>query len=252
MLLVNNLIGFGAGGKGAIQFVGGKIATKAIAASGNTTMSLNSGLTGGIDSAVAAGDMVIAVFALSGYGSARTLDITDGTNNYTLIGSQLYMSTTYADNSIQRVAYKFMGSTPDTSTTFGPTGGYSVGSDSALTAVYVFRGVDTATPLDVTVQQATANNTVKANPPSITPVTGGAFIVCVGSGTHRDGVDTYSSSELTGFISAGVDASRDAIIGIGHKNDWSSGAFDPAQFTFSGTDHSSFSSLATTIALRPA
>lgn len=158
-----------------IAFVGLATATKAGATSGNTTLSLSSGLTGGTRSAVQAGDLVIAAYSSSSTVD-RTLAITDGTTAYTLIGSELYANDTYDIN--LRVAYKFMGSTPDTATTFGPTGATS---DAGATAVYVFSGVNATTPLDVAATTATALNSGLPNPPSITPVTAGAYIMCVGA-----------------------------------------------------------------------
>ena len=73
----------------AIGFVGSKIATQAASTTVGGSLSLNAGLTGGSASAVSAGDLVIAVFG-TGSTADRTLSITDGTNNYTLIGSELY------------------------------------------------------------------------------------------------------------------------------------------------------------------
>jgi hypothetical protein len=225
----------------AIQFVGGAVAAKVGATSGNTTISLSAGLTGGIASAVSAGDLVIAAFG-TGSAADRTLAITDGTNPYTLIASELFVNGTDEDQNL-RVAYKFMGSTPDASTTFGPTGNTA---DAGAMAVYVFRGVDPTTPLDVTPTTATGTGSLRPNPPAITPATAGAFIVCVGNG---GGTAALTSSELTGFLSIGSNDTNDTAIGIGHKNDWSSGAFDPAQF---GGDSGFLDAwIAMTIALRP-
>lgn len=250
MLLVNNLIGFGArDSSGGIQFVGGNTAAKAGAASGNTTIALGSGLTGGIDSAVATDDLVIAVFGSASFGSDRTLAITDGTNNYTLIGSEQFEGGGGGHAINLRTAYKFMGVSPDASTTFGPTGN---STDAGAMAVYVFRGVNKTTPLDVTVKQSTIANSLLANPPSITPVTAGAFIVCVGGAAHGGGVDTFTSSDLVQFQTIGSDDFSDVTIGIGHKDDWTSGAFDAAAFGCTQTDSTLARSAATTLALRPA
>lgn len=230
----------------AIQFVGAATDGKLGATSGTSTIALNSGLTGGIASSVSEGDLVIAVFG-TGSTANRTLSITDGANAYTLIASELYSNDNVDAN--LRVAYKFMGSTPDTNTTFGPTGN---ASDAGAMAVYVFRGVDQTTPLDVAAVTATGINGVYADPPSITPSTAGSFIVCVGAGAHFAGTQTYSSSDLTDFISVGgPDDNNDATIGIGHKDDWTSGAFDAAAFTFSSGSNINLSWAAITIALRP-
>jgi hypothetical protein len=232
----------------AIQFVGAASAGKLGAASGNTTIALNSGLTGGIASSVSADDLVIAVFG-SGSQEDRTLAITDGTNPYTIISSELWINASVSVDTNMRVAYKFMGSTPDTSTTFGPT---QNSADGGAMAVYVFRGVDKTTPLDgVTPTTDSKNNSALVNPPTITPSTAGAFIVVAGAAGHTGGVDTFSSSDLTSFRSQGSSNDNyDASIGIGHKPDWTSGAFDPAQWTFTQADSTSFSCLALSFVLR--
>jgi hypothetical protein len=230
----------------AIEFVGGNTSGKAGATSGNTTIALNGSLTGGIASAVAAGDLVIAAFA-TGSAADRTLAITDGTSNYTLINSELAASDTEITN--LRVAYKFMGGTPDASTTFGPTGN---NADAGAMAVYVFRGVDSSTPLDVAAVPATGTNTSRPNPAGITPTTAGAFIVCVGAGAHDGGVDTFSSSDLTDFLTVGgTDDTNDITLGIGHIDNWSSGEFNAAAWTHTQADSANYSWAAMSIALRP-
>jgi hypothetical protein len=229
-----------------IQFVGGSISSKEGASSGDTTLALNSGLTGGIASGVSTDDFVIGIFA-TGSTADRTLAITDGTNPYTLIASELISTDNYFTN--LRVAYKFMGGTPDTSLTFGPTGS---SSDAGVYAAYCFRGVDKTTPLDVTPTTATGNNATSPNPPSITPSTLGAFIVAIGAGADDMlNTDTLSTSGLTGFIHAARQDTNGSIMGVGHKNDWTSGAFDPAVMTSSYTSAAG-SWAAMTIALRPA
>jgi hypothetical protein len=248
MLSVNNLIGFGAGGKGTpnIQFVGGNTATKLGAASGTSTIALNSGLTGGIASAVSEGDLVIAAFS-TGSTADRTLSITDGTTAYTLLGTELYSNGSGHDCNL-RVAYKFMGATPDTATTFGPTGD---AADGGAMAVYVFRGVDSSSPLDVPVLTGTGTGTEDATGVPITPATAGAYIVCVAGTGHGNSTLTYTNANLTDLRSAGISDSEDAIIGIGHKPDWVSGEFDPGLFD-AGDLSSSAATCSMSIALSPA
>lgn len=230
----------------AIQFVGRKIATKEGAVSGNTTISLSSGLTGGSRAAVAEGDLVIAVFS-TGSTADRTLSITDGTTDYDLIGSELYANGISTDVNL-RVAMKRMGSTPDGSVTFGPS---LNAQDAACTAVAVFSGVDPTVPLDgVTVETATFTTPI-ANPPPITPSTAGAFIVCVGAGSISSfSFGNYSSSDLTGFFSSSANDTNCSILGIGHKDDWSSGSFDPAAFSYPSSA-STYSAAAMSFVLRP-
>ncbi len=226
----------------AIQFVGGAITTKVGASSGTSTLAINSGLTGGIASGVSSGDFVLAVFG-TGSTANRTLSITDGTTDYTLAGSQLYSNASGRDTNL-RVAYKRV--TSDTSITFGPTGD---AADAGAMAAYVFRGVDPTTPLDVTVTTATGTGAASPNPPAITPATAGAFIVCIGAAGHSAGTETFSTSGLVDFLTAGQNDTNDVTLGIGHKDDWSSGAYDQA--AFSGPFGFTESWAAMTIALRP-
>lgn len=234
---------------GGIKFVGGATAVKDGATTGNSTIPLNSGLTGGISDSAQSGDFVIAVFATADTVD-RTLVITDGTTNYTQI-ADLYANSTVDPN--LRIAYKFI--TADTATTFGPT---QTTIAKGTMAVYVFRNVNVTTPLDVTATTATLTNSRIANPPSITPITPGAFIVAVGAGTTGTNGGSYSSSDLINFFTAvplGLSGAGPlgSILGIGHKADWISGAFDPAAFTLNGlTDATAVGMCAATIALRPA
>ena len=251
-LTVNQLHGFNSvpavvASGGVIEFVGGALDRQAPATSGSTTVPLNSGLTGGIASGVSAGDLVIVAFS-TGSTANRSLSITDGTTSYTLLGSELYSDDSFDTN--LRVAYKFMGGTPDTTVSIGPTGSLN---DAGIAGVYVFRGVDSSTPLDVAVTTATGTNTVLANPPSITPITAGAYVVAVGAGAHNLGLTpSYTSSDLTDFRETSASNTNDSIIGIGHKPDWASGAFNPAAFGFDDSDSTSFSWAALSIVLRPA
>lgn len=225
----------------ALQYVGGATATKAGATSGNSTISLTS-LTGGISSSAAAGDIVIAAFA-TGSSVVRTLSITDGTNAYTLIGSALYSNLTTDTN--LRVAYKVL-TGADASVTFGPTGN---AADAGAMAVHVWRGVDTATPLDVTATKATGTSTGRPNPAAITPSTSGSVVIAVGAASAGTGA-VFTSSDLSNFRTATSADTYDAMIGIGSYA-WTSGAFDPAQFG-GGTTDAGDSWAAITLALRPA
>lgn len=230
----------------AIRFVGGNTAGKAGHASNSSTIALDGGLTGGIASAVAAGDLVIAVFGTAS-SADRTLSITDGTDPYTLIATELWQTETFDTN--LRVAYKFMGATPDTATTFGPT---TNASDAGGMAVYVFRGVDPDTPLDVAAVTGQAPDTSRVVPPDIEPITAGAFVVVAGAAGHSGGVDTFTSSDLTDFLTVGANDSNDVTIGIGHDPGWTSGPTNYATWGHTQTDATNFSWCAITLALRPA
>jgi hypothetical protein len=225
--------------KSGIQYVGGYVEGFAGTTS-NITITLTS-LTGGLASSPAAGDIVIVYF-----GTSSTADRNLVVSGYTEV-VELYSNDLIDTNLV--VAYKFMGVTPDTSFTL--TGGTLSTADAGAVAVQVWRNVNVGTPLDVTQTTSTITDSVLANPPAITPITSGAVVVAGGAGAHSDGTQTFSSSNLTGFISVGAVDNFDVTIGLGYHV-WTSGAFDPAAFTFSGDDDSFFSSAAVTLALRPA
>lgn len=236
-MLAKALLGATAAG---IEYVGGYVQGFAGTTS-NVVISLTS-LTGGIASAPAAGDLVIVYF---GTGSDVNRDLVVA--GYTEI-VELYSNDIYDTN--LAVARKFMGGVPDTSFTL--TGGTLDTSDAGAVAVQVWRGVDAVTPLDVTRTTATGINSVLCDPPAITPITPGAIIVSGGAGAHdEEGSQTYSSSDLTSFISVGRSDTNSVTIGLGYHV-WTSGAFNPAAFTFSGSDDTNFSWAAVTLALRPA
>jgi hypothetical protein len=246
MLHVNQLIGFGAGGKSnQVQFVGGKIAAKAGATSGNSTMTINSGLTGGISSSAASGDLVVAAFAtVSDQGTDLTLSITDGSVDYTIIGSELYQTDRRDIN--LRVTRKVIGA--DTSVTFGPTQSTSYGG---TTAVYVFRNVDQSTPIG-NVATATGTDSAYANPPSITPTVEAGHIVSVGAAVV-EGLLTFSSSDLTDFLQAtALSTFYDTALGIGHIDTWTGGPFDAAAFGLSGGDNADWCWAAMSFAINSA
>lgn len=222
-----------------IQYVGGYVQ----GFSGQTTdriITLTS-LTGGLASAPAGGDIVIVYF-----GTGSVVDRNLVVSGYTEI-AELYRGDTYDTNLV--AAYKFMGSNPDTSFTL--TGGTLNIDDAGAIAVQVWRGVDETTPLDVTRTTDTGIDTVLCDPPAITPITSGAIIVAGGAGAHAGGTQTYSSPDLSGFISVGGNDVVDVTIGLGYTI-WTSGTFDFAPFTFSGTDTVASTWASVTLALRPA
>jgi hypothetical protein len=134
------------------------------------------------------------------------------------------------------------------------TGGVvaSPGNASAnMVAIYVFRGVDPTTPLDVTPTSVIRTNGCDITMPSITPVTAGAKIVCFAASASQSGANTYI--DPAGFVDIhkkGQNGStEDGSIIEATYNDWTSGPFAPGIFDFSGGD--SFSSACgITVALR--
>lgn len=229
----------------ALTYVGGNSGTWAGATSGDNNVSLTA-LTGGSDSAAAAGDIVIAVYGTASTAD-RTLAIGDGTNPYTLAGSELYANTAVDSN--LRVAYKVL-SSADANCVFGPTGSVA---DAGTAIVHVWRGIDSTTPMDVTVVTATGTGSTYVNGASITPATAGAIVLVCGSNATGGGTGaliSQSGSELSNFLAVVQSDTNKASAGIGSFA-WTSGVFDPVVWTASLTSAGS-SWAAVTLALRPA
>jgi hypothetical protein len=209
-----------------------------------TALSVNFALTGGIAALPEEDDLVIVAYCV-GSTVDRTLAIDDpGGTPYTLIGTELTQSDTFDVN--LRVAYKFMGPTPDTAVVFGQTGN---AQDGASYQIRVYRNVDPTTPLDVAAVSAVGASSRVANPPAITPTTAGAWVVAFGAAACGTG-GLYTSSDLSNFLSDTQSDTNDAMSGAGDF-EWTSGAFDPAAFGGGGTTTTSDSWAAMTIALRP-
>jgi hypothetical protein len=235
----------GTRGVGLIQFVGVQTLGRAGTTS-SATIDLTA-LSSGISSAAAAGDLVIAAFS-TGSDTQRTLAITDGANDYTEVTPQLYSNDTYDVN--LRVAYKFMGGTPDTTITFGGTGSID---DAGACLVLVFRGVDSDAPIDIVVQTATGINTANHSPPTITPATAGAWPICFGAGGHNGGTENYFGTPTpytAGWTSQANDTYDTSLYAL-YKTDWTSGSVVGPSIGISG-DATTFSYATLSFALRPA
>ena len=241
---VTTLMGFAAGAaQSGISYVGGTIAS-APNTSTNQTVSLTS-LAGGSDTEPSTGDIVVVYYGVATNGSNEDLSFIS--SGYTEI-ADLFQNDSYAGNLL--VGYKVMGATPDTSVTCRtPT---STTSWGPVMAVMVWRGVDTDTPLDVTSTTFSSSNTLLIDPPAITPVTDGAVIISGGCGGHNhQSADTYSSSDLSNFLTLSGTQTYKPCVGVG-SYEWESGEFNPAAFTFSDNSGSLYSYVALTMALRPA
>lgn len=230
-----------------IKFVGGYSALGSDTSGATVNIPLNSSLTGGIEAFVRTGDMVIVVHSVSSTSDVTSTIRDPSSVAYTLIGSELYSNDTYDTN--LRVAYKFMGATPDASVSFSDNLG---GTNGRIATAYVLRGVNSTTPLDVAAVTATNINTGAVDPPSITPVTSGAAIVAFGAAAHNLGGVFFSniSGAVASWIANSNNTSNDSSHGIAQFA-WTSGAFNPAAWTLTGTTTTdSWASI--TVALRPA
>lgn len=227
----------------AISYVGGVVAGRAGNSNSTVDVSLSSGLTGGSDSGVSAGDLVVVTVCTASQARSSVVAVT-APATYQNLTAQRTTATTY-DTNIQ-VSYKFMPSTPDSVVTIPAQGNIA---DGQAYAVQVFRGVDPTTPLDVTPTYATGSGTTSPDPAAITPVTAGAWIVVTGGGASSLGLN-YTASYLTNFLTANGADTNDATVGVGYYTAWASGEYDPA--AFNGLANTANSWGATTIALRPA
>ncbi len=200
---------------------------------------------------ILADDLVVAIFSCGS--SSDRPDATIQATGYTLGNTNLTSANGAIVANLQ-MSYKKMPSTPDTSFSYGVSGGTN---PSRSCAVFVFRGVNTTTPLDVTSTIASGTGTGAADPPTITPSTAGAWIGVAGSYCHNGDRILYTnpgdlSSTTNHFRSAlGTDTIRDGCVGAGIKTNWTSGAFDGS--TLSGGSTSGTAAwCALAYALRPA
>jgi hypothetical protein len=133
-------------------------------------------------------------------------------------------------------------------------GTYSVSGNAGPTGhmtIFVFRGVNATTPLDVTPTTAARANGASILMTAITPVTPGAWIVLFASSGTQSGSLTYTDPpELTDIRKASRDSTYDNSVLVGLKKDWTSGAFQPARYVHN--DHTYNSAGGISIALRPA
>lgn len=224
-----------------IEYVGSYVTGFAGSAS-DITITFGGNLTGGIDSSASAGDMVLVYFGIGTQGNVNL-----SVSGYTNI-TQVTRFFLFDFGCSLLGSYKFMGPTPDTTLTL--VGGTRNANHGGTVVVQVWRNVNFANPFSAAATTAGTMGTVIANPPAITPTITGSYIVSGAVGGSNQGNQTYSSSDLTDFRSTTGNDNIDATIGVGYKQ-WTSGSFDPAAFTFSGSDAGTYSYVALTIALRP-
>jgi len=224
----------------AISYVGGQVGGRQGSTSTNP---VSFSFSGGSDTTPSADDLVVVTTVVGSFVTAAGTDITTPTG-YTNL-TQLVADDTF--NTYFGVAYKIMGSTPDSSVTFPSTGSTS---NAQSYCIQCFRGVDTTTPMDVTPTSATGIDTGLANPPAITPTTSGSWIV-VCSGSGGGSAVTFTYGDLTNVLTHAEDDSNDATVGNGYYTGWTSGSYDPAATT-TGPEGGGDSWASYTLALRPA
>jgi len=191
---------------------------------------------------LAEGDLVIVATGL--YGTSN-LNPGVSTSGYTEI-ADLYSDDTRDMN--LSVNWKLMGSTPDSSVTCNGSGSSFNG---AVGIAYVLRGVDQATPLDVTSTTATGIDSGVPDAPSITPTTSGAWVIAIG-GSVANTSDTAVTppSGYSNAVYQFSDPNLGVAVAIASKA-WTGGAEDPGAWT-NWTTATSESWCAVTMAIRPA
>ena len=230
-----------AGGSDNLVFVGGVAGgATSNATTGDISFSLT-GLTGGTDSAPAAGDLVIICVAFKDPSNRNISSVSAGYTELT----DLYANSS---NDTNFAAYYKVLSTAETSISInvGVTG-FNV---AARLVMHAWRKINATSPLDTTPTTATGTPTGGPDAPAITTVTGEAVVVAVGATAFSS---TYPSTALTapsGMENFFTAASSAVTIGIASALVPSAGVYNPPAFG-GGSSFSQNSYAAITIALRP-
>jgi hypothetical protein len=222
-------------------YVGGQSTGFTGQTTGTSTVNFN--LTGGVAATPAANDIVIVAYAI---GANSSLNPQMSISGYTNAFSQIFVTDTQSTEF--SVSYKIMTTTPDTSFTRSQTGNTQHGG---AIAVHVWRNINLTTPLDVTPTTNTRQNTVLVDPPAITPATANTVIIVAGGGAHLTGSNYNTPTYLNNFLATVGNDTVDASVGMGSNSSWTSGSYNPAAWTFGGTDSTNYSCASATIALRP-
>jgi len=211
-------------------------------------VSLNGTLTGGSGSSPQQGDLILVCAGHGGTASSAPTCSGNTSGAYQPVHAALYSNDTWDTN--MRTFYQFAGATPDTTLTIGRTNNTTYGG---ATAVHVWRGVDTTTPLDVTPSTNSANNqsASRPNPPSHTPTTADAIVIACGTGMQTTAGSAFTiPSGMANGQSAFFDGSTSDCGTFMSSLDWTSGAYDPAAVT-GGTTSTNGSHASATFSLRP-
>lgn len=219
-----------------ISYVGGKTAFSA--ATGNNPSAAINALTGGSNTSPSLNDVILAYVVLDG---TADLTLTMNSSGYTKLG-ELYSDDTRDTN--MALFAKYSDGTETTCIATNQIG------QLAVLAVEVWRGCEIGSPLDIALQTATGASDYRANPPSATPVTAGAFISVCG-GCISANTTVLSSSELTNFIAVQTSTVPGPAVGVGYVTGTVGVAFDPATFTGSSANDNTNSWAAMTAVLRP-
>ena len=225
---------------GGLKFVGSRTYSRD-GTTDDVTVPINS-LSGGVASAPREGDLVIIYVGVASRVSPESVPTPSG---WTLLVNKSESDSEATDLSVY---YKVMGSTPDTGMVI--SGGSQDNGNAMATAVFVYAGASSATPV---FSDASQPNTAEVDAPAITPTLSGSVILAGGASAHSDGVKVYDTSgfsQFAGFETSGANDIHDATVGVGRVA-WTAGAFDPAVLTFTGAADSFSSSAAVTLIIAP-
>ena len=208
-------------------------------------------LTGGTSSTVSAGDIIIVHQAVGG---SSTITEPTTPTGFTLVDVNTSNDTYKA---IGKISYRIA---TGTETSIVVPGGSAYISNSSNYIVMVFNGVDRFNPIDVLAPSKTTINSLTFKPNAITPLTPGSTVVTGGNAAYVSVNGLYSTTGLTSYVTSSSTAGTYEVASafgystwsdeIGGLN-WNSGTFTPSQFTYTGTNSTTASSVSFSIALKP-
>lgn len=229
-----------------IQYVGGLEVDGSVWTNVAHTISLSGALTGGIASSPSAGDFCIISFCAVGTADRSGRSISNAAGEFNLL------FTGYANDSndtSMTVKYKFFESPIDYDII---AGAISSSGNGINVSIQVFRGVNVASPFDVTSVSATGINTALPNPGSITPTTAGSVIgLFAAGGMGASTSTTFTSSDYDSISATTRSATGRSLATAFALKAWTSGAFNAG--SLGGPSVNTLDSNAyVTFALRPA
>jgi hypothetical protein len=212
-------------------------------------------LTGGLGSAPAAGDFIVAFLYVADLSSSVPAVTSAG---YSILSSQFAAATDWANfySSLRLgyvVATKLVGAVADTS--ISVTMGVRSGSSFGI-LVCVYRGVDPVTPLDVALRQyARGTTSMSFDPLSVTPITVGAVIITSVGACYYNGLGAMSlaaPAEVSALNTINeLSGSRELLAGFGQTAWDGLGPFDCSPWTETPTGPTS-AEVSSVLVLRPA
>lgn len=234
-LTISELHGFNAGGGGPLQFVG------YTTSQGTTTLSTSS-LSGGVDTSIQAGDLVVVAYHVC---PGSDTDLTLSGAGYTWTENQ-DLFWTDANPSGMGLYWTIAGAGPSGNLTMSGSGSAARGQTGILLA---FRNAN-ATQFDAATTTVFDDDGAIINPASITTVTNGAIVLAIAGGCAPT-VTSYSPP--SGYTQiAEIDDTGQTQTSTIHASmllKTTAGAEDPG--TMGGSSNGSATGIGLTVAIRP-